>query len=445
MTETSSSKNDHVTIEIGEALQIALKLHKTNSLTEAEQLYRHVLSVAPENLNALHFLGLLCHQQNRKEEAILYIRQIITLSPDNADAHNNLGNILEGMGNISEAEACFRKAISLNPKHGPAHNNLGVVLMAQNRAEEAISAYFRASELSPGSAEFRYNMGNAFRKCGKLETAIEAYQAAVALAPEYAAAWQGLARSYLLLNRREEAAVVFQKWLKKDPGNPVILYLQATLLGHNVPERAPNHYIEQVFDDLANSFDNHLVDKLEYRAPTLLMEALTVALPSPASELDILDAGCGTGLCAPLLKPYARRLVGVDLSAGMLAKARGREAYDDLIQAELTGYLEQENHLFDIIVSADTLCYFGELETVLTAAAGKLRPDGYMAFTLEDAGIEAQTYKLNPHGRYAHSIDYVRRVLENSGLDIFSISSAILRKENREPVTGHVVVSRKRR
>ena len=46
---------------------------------------------------------------------------------------------------------------------------------------------------------------------------------------------------------------------------------------------------------------------------------------APRGELEIVDAGCGTGLLAPHLRPYARRLVGVDLSPKMLEKARAME------------------------------------------------------------------------------------------------------------------------
>jgi predicted TPR repeat methyltransferase len=56
-------------------------------------------------------------------------------------------------------------------------------------------------------------------------------------------------------------------------------------------------------------------------------------------HLDVLDAGCGTGLCGAIVAPYARRLVGVDLSEGMLVHATSKNVYDSLIKAELTEYL----------------------------------------------------------------------------------------------------------
>jgi predicted TPR repeat methyltransferase len=444
-TGKDTKQTPRVTLEIGEALHLALKLHKANSLTEAEHLYMRIMDSAPDNLNALHYLGILCHQQDRNDEAAALIERIIVLSPGNADAHNNLGNVLEGMGRGADAEACYRKAIALHPGHGPAHNNLGVVLMARNQVTEALEAYRRATALAPDSAEFHYNMGNALRKSGDLDGAISAYREAITLAPDYAVAWQGLARTCAQANRPEEAADVFEKWLKKDPGNPAILFLQAACLGHAAPDRAPNHYVEQVFDDMADSFDTHLLTHLDYRAPTLLHEALAAARPPPSATFDILDAGCGTGLCASLLRPYARYLAGVDLSAGMLAKAKGRNAYDELIQAELTDFLYQKSHAFDIISSADTLCYFGALEPIFKAAAGALKSKGLLAFTLEDAGDATNNFQLTPNGRYTHSGAYVRGALETAGFDIHSLSCAVLRKENKEPVSGQIVIAMKRR
>ena len=111
-----------------------------------------------------------------------------------------------------------------------------------------------------------------------------------------------------------------------------------------------------------------------------------------SKSLDVLDAGCGTGLCGPLIAPYARRLVGVDLSARMLAQARARNVYDELFKGELTAYLRDSAGAFDVIVSADTLVYFGPLEDVVAAAADALRPGGRLIFTVEEligAGSDA--------------------------------------------------------
>jgi predicted TPR repeat methyltransferase len=160
---------------------------------------------------------------------------------------------------------------------------------------------------------------------------------------------------------------------------------------------------------------------------------------SPDRSLDVLDAGCGTGLCGPLICEYARRLVGVDLSAKMLEHAKERSLYHELVKEELTTYLERVRNSFDVIVSADTLCYFGPLEEPVGAAVAALRPGGMLLFTVEEqAAADSSEYSISPHGRYTHSREYVDRVLAGAGLRP-EIVRAELRMEAGAPVAGLVV------
>lgn len=436
------SRPDSIALSVEEAFDVALKLHRGGNLDSAEILYGRIIETAPDHLNALHFYGLLCNHQQRQQEAAALIQRIIEVAPENADAHNNLGNVFDGMGRLQDAEACYRKAVDLNPDHAPALNNMGVVLMARKAVSEALVAYHRAVRLSPDVPNFRYNLGNALRKCGQVDEAAAAYRKAVELEPTHVGAWQGLSRTLIDAGRREEAAGVFSQWIEKDPQNPIALYQQAACLGLEAPGRAPDAYVQKTFDELANRFDEHLQNKLDYRAPQLLIDALGKLLPPPDGSLDILDAGCGTGLCGPLLRPYARRLVGVDLSAGMLTRARGVDAYDELVQAELTDFLNRQKKAYNLIVSADTLCYFGDIEPVLAAAASHaLKPGGLMAFTLEDAGEKGVGWKLKPHGRYSHGAEYVKNALVETGYSAQPIISVKLRKEGGQPVRGHLVTA----
>ena len=153
----------------------------------------------------------------------------------------------------------------------------------------------------------------------------------------------------------------------------------------------------------------------------------------------MLDAGCGTGLCGPLVALYARRLVGVDLSEGMLVHAKEKNVYHALIKAEFTDYLQNNSEAFDLIVSADTLVYFGDLRRVLATAARALRPNGLFVFTLEHmVGGEADVdYHLELHGRYSHAPAYVERLLAAVRL-LPEIVHAELRMESGVPVAGLV-------
>ena len=142
-----------------------------------------------------------------------------------------------------------------------------------------------------------------------------------------------------------------------------------------------------MFNQSAANFERRL-NNLEYKVPNLIEATLQRRLAKAEGDLRVLDAGCGTGLCAPFLRSYSCQLTGVDLSAGMLEKARSRKLYDELVEAELTSYLVQQIRAFDLIVFADTLCYFGDLTEIIAATAGALRPNGMLVFLGGKAAME---------------------------------------------------------
>ena len=207
------------------------------------------------------------------------------------------------------------------------------------------------------------------------------------------------------------------EWLTEELENPIARHMLAACTGRDVPNRASNGFIEATFDTFASSFESKL-ERLSYRAPALVAAMLDDAGVQPSHYLDVLDAGCGTGLCGAILAPFAHRLVGVDLSEGMLAHAKAKNVYHELVKAELTEYLGGHSEALDLIVSADTLVYFGDLKGVIAALAGALRPNGLMIFTLEHAVGDrcSINYCLELHGRYSHAQAYVKRLLTCSGL-----------------------------
>ena len=216
----------------------------------------------------------------------------------------------------------------------------------------------------------------------------------------------------------------------------------AACTGAAAPERASDNFVRDIFDAFAGSFDR-VLDQLGYRAPALIGEFLDRVVPATDVALVIADAGCGTGLCADFLRRRATRLVGVDLSAGMLARARARKAYDELIESELAAWLAGRSQEFDLIVSADTLCYFGALEQALAGAAHALRPGGRIVFTVERAADDVTDYHLDPTGRYSHAENYVRQVLAASGLDSIAVEHVVLRNERGKEVQGLLASARR--
>lgn len=89
------------------------------------------------------------------------------------------------------------------------------------------------------------------------------------------------------------------------------------------------------YADFAEHFDTAFAEELGYLTPAgIARHHAKMRAPKGA----ILDVGCGTGLVAEeILKLDADAVVdGVDISAEMLAKARGKRLYRDLMEADLT-------------------------------------------------------------------------------------------------------------
>jgi predicted TPR repeat methyltransferase len=426
-------------ITLDEAVSIAMRCHQREQFDEADAIYRRILEVAPDRADAVHYSGVLAHQRGRSDEAVALIDRSLTLEPSRSDWHSNLGIVLQERGDLDGAVGAYRRAIALDAGHANAHSNLGVLLRAQGKNQEAEEAYRAAIELNPAHADAHQNLAVLLSATGRVAEAVQSYCRALTLKPGYPEARRLLALAYCIIDEREKAIVLCEEWVKQEPDDPAARHTLAACSGRDVPIRAADAYVERTFDSFSETFEAKLA-QLHYRAPALVADAVAACGLTPAKSLDIADAGCGTGLCGPLLAPYARRLHGVDLSAGMLARAAGKQVYDELEKGELTAYLAARPEAFDLVVSADTLVYFGALDAVVQAAAAALRPGGHLIFTVEEAlaGDGTATYTLQPHGRYTHRLEYVEQVLVGAGLHP-GVSRAELRLERGIPVNGLVV------
>lgn len=401
-TEPPNAAPPAEALSLADAVELAMRLHKGGDLDGAERIYRGVLSVEPDLPIALHFLGVLEHQRGGDEAALALIERSLELSPDESGWRNNHGNVLLKLGRAAEAEAAWRRSIALSPKRADGYTSLERHLEAQGRIAELVVLHAQFVVASPH---------------------------------EHSPARLGAA--YARLGRMQEAAAAYAAWLDAEPDNPVARHLWLAASGA-APERCDDAYVARAFDNYADKFDSHIAG-LDYRGPRLVAEAVAQGCGAPAAALETLDAGCGTGLCGPLIRPWARRLDGVDLSQKMLDRAAALGCYDELVCAELTAHLAARAGRYDLIVSGDTLCYFGALEAPLAAAHAALRPGGRLVFTVEADENGPGGFALRPSGRYAHRSAYVAEQAEAAGFRIERLSPEHLRNEGGVSLGGYLV------
>jgi predicted TPR repeat methyltransferase len=276
---------------------------------------------------------------------------------------------------------------------------------------------------------------------------LNSFRQALDIRADYARAQLGIANTLRTLGHSDDAVAAYEKALGLGADPELVGYMLAALGAQQAPASSPAAYVQGLFDQYAGRFDRHLVEVLQYRTPALLADAVrrsALQTAVAAAVLDVLDLGCGTGLCGALLRPIARKLEGVDLSPRMLERARELGIYDALHCAEMTGFLLARPISADLIVAADVFVYAGDLAAVFAAARAALRPTGQLAFSVEVLGAgglpDAVGFALRPSGRYAHSEAYLRGLAAAHGFSVSALESCVLRKEDGADIAGLLAV-----
>lgn len=394
-----------------ELLREGAACHARGEVALAERLYRRVLKLRPDDANALNLLAVAARQRGEPEAALGLTARALALQPGSPVFLANHGGALAEAGRLAEAVAALRAALARRPADPVALRNLGQALCALGEAPAALAPLRRATELAPATAEPWLALAHALREAGT---------PGAAAAAERALAVPGIAPGLAAQAR----------------------FLLAALGAGAVPDRAPAAYVRDLFDQYAPRFDADLEGRLEYRTPALLAALLAGAGIAADGARRVLDLGCGTGLSGIALKPFARRLEGIDLSPRMLAAAARRGLYEALHEADLLDWLPTRRAGFDLVAAADVLNYLGDLAPPLAAIAGALAPGGAAAFSIE-AG-EGAPYALGPGLRYRHDPAQVEALAAAAGLAILAAEDAVLRVERGVPVRGRLLVLRHR-
>jgi predicted TPR repeat methyltransferase len=292
-------------------------------------------------------------------------------------------------------------------------------------------------------ADRRYKWALDHAARGDLAGAADILAQTVELVPAFATAWFALGAIRDNLGDRDGAIAAWQRARDADPEDYHGARLQlARLDAGEITPAMTDAYVRRLFDQHAETFDQSLLERLDYRAPAVLLAAVGAVAGRLPRIGSMLDLGCGTGLAGAAFRPCVDWLTGVDLSPEMVAKARAKGLYDRLAAAELREFLAAEAEArarYHLVLAADVFVYVSDLAPVAAAAARVLAPGGLFAFTVETHSGEGVV--LQQTLRYAHGAAHVRAALAGAGLAVRHLAEASTRTEKGVPVSGLVVVA----
>lgn len=378
---------------------------------QAAALCRQILGSGALPMNLAGNLVLLLRRagdaeeaEGREAELLALLRARAARRPEDPRPQVDLGRMLSGFGRLGAAREALAAALPRDPLNLRAVTALSAIHLKQAAPEAALALWRPVLAADPGNGELRLNLARMFAQSGALAEAKAMLDAA-----------EPLCRG----NRHEFDFVAAGI---RDQGSATA---QAAMT-------------VEVFDRFAQSYDRTLAT-LDNRGPKLVGLVLdALALPA-RRDLDILDAGCGTGLCAPLLRPMARKLHGIDLSKAMLTEAHRKGLYTHLTRSDLATIGTMPTGPFDLVVSSDVLVYFGDLAPVLANLAALTRPGGWLVLTLELAE-DGRGWGLMPSGRHRHDPAYVRSALQAAGFSAPKTRiDGDLRHERGRPVRGFAI------
>lgn len=294
-------------------------------------------------------------------------------------------------------------------------------------------------------ADRRYDFARDLELRGDLVAAADLMEQSIELAPDFASAWFALGELREKLNQHGDAIAAYRRAVAADPEDRHGAGVRLMRLGAEPLRGMPPAYVRSLFDQYAPDFDRALLDDLDYRGPSILLRALAEVCRErrrPMRFARAIDLGCGTGLVAKAFGSSVDTWSGIDLSPGMIAKARETGLYAQLDVADMIdGLARLVDASVRLVIAADAFVYLGDLRPVLLQSTRVLSLGGLIAFTVETHSGEGVV--LGGKLRYAHAAAEVKLALSAAGLALRKLEPVSTRNDAGVAVPGLVVVAEK--
>jgi predicted TPR repeat methyltransferase len=473
----------NVTADAGTLSSRAAALVDLGRLEVARPLLAAARALGPPSPELTVISARIASGSGAGELALQELDPAIEGAPFHAGLRKCRAEVRQSMGDLEGAARDAAEALFLDPADPQAKAILGSALLALGRTAEAVACLAEAVAGAPADLDHRQVLSTALEKAGDPDGALLTLTEGIAISPSSvrlhnaaillrirrgnfngaiifaeqarqigvgdACTFGMKGHALSSLGRHDEAVSAYQEALKLGPEDPYVRHLVASSGAMPGSNRAPEEYIRIVFDGYADRFEKHLIS-LGYSIPGAIRSVLE-GHPKILARVvlgPVLDLGCGTGMVAVAIADLPLGpFTGVDLSPLMLAQARAKRIYLGLRESDIVADMATHYQRWPLIIAADVACYFGALEALFAQVYRSLEVDGWFVFSVEqtlehyDAMMPGnRTWRLQRHGRYTHSSEYVCEAASAAGFSLLRMDSRPIRYEAGVPVPGLLLV-----
>ncbi|KJV69356.1 methyltransferase domain-containing protein [Candidatus Neoehrlichia procyonis] len=242
--------------------------------------------------------------------------------------------------------------------------------------------------------------------------------------PHLPISYYNIGRCYFISRDFKKAEQYFLKAIALDKNyDEAIYYLNKIKAPYKVTH-VPDNIVQQYFNYTSEYFVEHWVITKRYRAHEYVRSLIVNFFGELSCNIDILDLGCGTGICGQFLKikNIGKHITGIDISSHMIHIARGcfvngKQAYNELININMHDFLKSNNKPYDAIILTEVLHYTGDLSSIFKLVSTALNPKGIVVGLVRE--IHDENFTFIPEGDFfCHSLNYIKNTMLQANMKI---------------------------
>lgn len=280
--------------------------------------------------------------------------------------------------------------------------------------------------------ETNYRLAVDMARRGQVDDAILRFRITLWLAPDHVPSLYNLGCLYHHKRMNNKALDCFKKVIQRVPDHYDAIFMVASMdpsmiKAEILPKTMPPEMAIEYFDGLADQYD-YVQQANVYQLPALTHQLLMPELEKAGNINNLIDLGCGTGLCGAQFREQFANLVGVDFSNRMLDEAyrkmdrRGVKIYTRLEHQDMRLHFQQEKEaFFDVALCLSVLPYLGDLEALFAGVRLVLQQGGWFACSFDPYKINgnpAEGFGMMPQtGYFGHDLRYVLQRAESYGFE----------------------------